>query len=287
MNSHKRSLIRTALVLGTLLPLGWPIAGKASHENFAVYEDWSQTTIRGDRWLGGESFGGQEVKREVLSSSRHKRLIMRLRRVGQTASNTGSALSGVFLGVSKPTTVDEIAATFTVTSLDMTTCAANNTGAATRARPSRLLLARFNDGTGSSGNRTGDHFAGIQAQRDGSSTDAEGVLRVTGFLNRCTNADCSTSTTVSFVVLQDTVTVGAAFTLQLVWDKPMHQFLFTLNDLAPVPLPYTASDSAEAIVPFVNLDASHTTANCTAGAVAVDSTTLVGTVRTNSSAVIP
>ena len=170
----------------------------------------------------------------------------------------------------------------------MTVCAANNSGAATRARPARLLMEKFNDGTQSvPGNKIGDYLAGVQARRDGSSANPTGVLDVEGFVNRCTNASCSTSTSVISNVLGTTVSVGQSFTLRLKWDQPNHQFLFGLDSLADVALPYAASDTAPANTTFVNTSLFHTTANCTAGAIVVDSTTLVGTVKTNSSAVIP
>ena len=34
-------------------------------EPLAVYEDWGGGVIRSDRWLGGQSFGGQEVTRAI------------------------------------------------------------------------------------------------------------------------------------------------------------------------------------------------------------------------------
>ena len=123
--------------------------------------------------------------------------------------------------------------------------------------------------------------------RDGSSTDPAGVLKVQGFVLRCTNASCGTFTTVVSTTLATTVSVGQTFTLRLKWDEPNNQFLFGLDASADVAMPYAASDVAPANNTFVQTSPFHTTANCTAAIVAVDSTTRVGTVRTNSSAVIP
>ncbi len=78
-----------------------PIQGRASHEGFAVYEDWSAQTIRSDRWSGLEvGRGGQEIKREV---SRRNRLHMRYRIEGGTSSNFGGRSSANNLNCSDPT----------------------------------------------------------------------------------------------------------------------------------------------------------------------------------------
>jgi hypothetical protein len=269
----------TAISLGVIL---WPLSANAL-EPLSVYEDWSGGFVRSDRWLGGQGFGGQEARREVGGS----RLTMRFRHEGSTATNTGSIRSNLFLNAANSTAINQIEATFMVANLSVTNCAANNSPFMTVARPAQLDIARFNDGSGSSGDRTGDYFAGVQAIRDGSSTDPEGVLRVQGFINRCSNADCSSFTNVINQFLASTVSVGQNFTLRLIWDQPNHQFLFGLDNSSAVSMPYAASDATGAIVPFVELLVNHWTANCTAGAVVIDSTTPVGTVRTNTSAVIP
>ncbi len=280
-------IVKTVVQIATLAAIGaflWP-SSVAALEPLAVYEDWAGGFIRADRWLGGQDFGGQEVKRLVLPGNT---LLLRYRREGSTAADTGSTASSQFLNTINPTQINEIEAAFTITNLSMTTCAANNSGAATRARPARLLMGKFNDGTQSvPGNRTGDYFAGVQARRDGSSANAAGVLNVEGFVNRCTNASCGSSTSVVSTVLPTTVSVGQSFTLRLKWDQPNHRFLFGLDASADVALPYPASDTAPANTAFVDLHVSHTTANCTAGPVAVDSSAQVGSVRTNTSAMIP
>jgi hypothetical protein len=81
--------------------------------------------------------------------------------------------------------------------------------------------------------------------------------------------------------------VRQTFTLGLKWDQANHQFLASRDNSGDMAMPYAASDVAPANNTFVLTNVFHTTANCTAGTVVVDSTTRVGTVRTNSSAVIP
>jgi hypothetical protein len=278
-----KTLMRAGQLLAVCVLL-WPLSVHALEE-FGVYEKWKpKPTLRSDRWRGDEDFGGQEVARTVQG----KTLLMRYRVEGFLEdSPSGSHAAVNRLNFANPTSITQIAAGFTIDSLTLTPCAANNAGAATRARPAQILLGRFNDGLGGAG-RTGDHFAGIQAFRDGSSQDLEGVLRVIGFLNRCPNADCTNASGIAGSPVElGTVNVGDTFTLQMVWDKPGKQFLFRLNGGAEESLPYTASDSKEAVLPFANINESHTAADCHDAPTVIDSTIRVRKVRTNSSARIP
>jgi hypothetical protein len=284
-------VLRAGMVLAVIgLLVGLALAAPAAAQ-FAVYEDWTSGLIRSDRWQGNESFGGQEARREIgLNAAGSPKLKLRYRREGSTGSDTGSASSFISLDATHPTTITEIKANFTVTHLSMNACVANNAGATTRARPARLFIARFNDGSSTgAGDRTGDFFAAVQEFRDGSSTDAAGVLKVQGFINRCSDASCSQSSSVVTVTLPTTVSVGETHNLKLIWDSPNNQFLFDLDNSGVLTaLPYAAADNAQpAIVPFVIIQVSHTVANCTAGPVAIDSATVVGTVKTNAGAVIP
>jgi len=275
MSFGRRRLVEVVIMFGSLLV---PVLAAASPGAVATpYEDWQGGVIRSDRWQGGEDFGLQEVDREVTAGN----LQLRARLQGTAASNAGSTNAAQFLNVTNPAAVKGIEASFTVTNLGMNVCAANNAGLVTRSRPARLLMEKFNDGTQSvAGNRVGDYLAIVEVFRNGSSTDPAGVLRVAGQLIRCEDATCGTSTTVALDTLEGTVTVGQPFTLRLKWDQPNHQFLFGLDGSVDVALPYSANDAAPANSQFVNMHMRQDAANCTAGAVALDATTLVGTVQT-------
>jgi hypothetical protein len=272
------------LVMAVTLVVATAVAGPRPGVALVVYEDWSGGLIRADRWRGAQNFGGQEVKRVVTSEGE---LLLRYRRQGARASNTGSASSGLSLQFARSADVHEVEATFTVDSVEITACAANNAGSATRARPARLVMQKFNDGSSSGpGDQTGDHQALAQAFRNGSSTDPAGVLTVEAGIIRCTSASCGTFTSVVNQPL-GTVAVGQTFSLRLRWDEAGDQFLASLDGAAEVTLPYGVPDSAPAANLFVLTNAFHTTANCTAGAIEVDSTTRIGPVSTNDTAVIP
>lgn len=276
--------IRNSGILGLFVAsmLLLPVHGQASHEGFGTYEDWSSSpTIPGKRWRGSESFGAQEVKRGV----RWGKLVMRFRREGETSSDSGTNISSNFLNLTNPTAVDQMKVDFRVNSLTLTGCTANPSPSL--ARPARLQLARFNDGTSpAAGDKTGDHVAWIEASRDSNTADPPGVLRVSGHLIRCTNPTCSTSSNVSSASLPS-VQVRKKSTLRLIWDSPNNRFLVGVGTSPDVPLTYAVSDSAEAVSSFADIDTSHITARCTAGPTEVDTLTQVGVVQTNVSAIIP
>jgi len=223
-----------------------------------------------------------EARRETDAGT----LRMRYRREGGTASNVGGAFNTNFLDLTHPLLVDQLEATFTVDDpVTVTACPENDTS---RARSARLLLGRRNNGQGTDiVDRTGDLFAGINAQRDSSSMDPPGVLQVFGFLARCDNASCGATTTLSFVQLPS-VAVATPFRLRVIWDAPNQRFLFGLDDNPDVQLTYDPGVFLrEARLPFADTDIGQTTANCVAGPAIVDSAVRVGEFHTNTSAIIP
>jgi hypothetical protein len=283
--------LRAGLIF-TLSVLLWPSAA-GSLEELAVYEDWkngtkAQKTIRSDRWRGDEDFGGTEVARELLA----KKLNMRYRLEGNVVPSdipSGSRVARNFLRFTRPTSITAIEATFTVDrKLAFIPCAANNVGAATQAAPTHVALTRFNDGTSTGpGDRTGDTEGVMGTFRNGDSADPPGVLQVFGAIIRSTTpAGDFNSTLPGTLVILGTVRAGETFTLRLVWDKPNKQFIFSLNDHTAAST-YSASDSAEAVLPLAHFFQRHVAANCHDSTVVIDSLTKVGTVLTNASAVIP
>jgi len=226
-----------------------------------------------------------EVTREIAHG--HTGFLhLRYRRNGGTASSVGGAGNSNFLDLTRPLSVDQLEASFVVDDpMTVTACPENDTS---RARPARLLLGRLNNGQGADlVDRTGDLFAGTQAQRDSASMDPPGILRVVGFLTRCDNAGCTATTTLNSVQLS-TVTVGIPFTLRVIWDAPNQRFLFGLDSNPNLPLVYDPTVFfREARLPFADTSVLHTTANCVGGPAVVDSSVRVGEFRTNTSAIIP
>ncbi len=105
MRSRVRSIGPGRLLLALILLFGGQTPGEASHEAFGLYENWdSSSQIRGDRWSGGEIFGGQEIRRVLIPGpvAGDNRLLMRLRREGETSSNSGTATSQNALDFTNP-----------------------------------------------------------------------------------------------------------------------------------------------------------------------------------------
>jgi hypothetical protein len=148
-------------VVGLLLLL--PTWGQASHERFGVYENWAGGSMRADRWLGFEQFGGQEVRREVSGTSLH----MRFRRQGGTSSDVGwtnPPFTSNGLNLANPAAVDQLRVRFDVQSLTLSGCPANTTPS--KARVAVIEIGRFNDGSSTGpGDRTGDYLGVLQAVR--------------------------------------------------------------------------------------------------------------------------
>jgi hypothetical protein len=274
-----RSLVMGLTVACLLLA---PAPGQASDGALTVYEDWSGQSIRSDRWSGGEVSGGQEVSRELAATTDANYLTMRLRRDGETDSNTGLSTSVNFLNFTKPAPIDEIEADLGVLDVLVNGCPANNAPSEARLV---ITMTSFNDGssTGSS-DRTGDYVALIQAFRRSDSADPAGIFRVEAQITRCQDASCSTGQQiVPPTDLGVRVPVLTLFTMRLIWDGPNNRFLAGVNLNPNVALPYRASDGLAAVGPSAGIQISNSTAKCTAVPTVADLAVGVGQVRTNSS----
>jgi hypothetical protein len=284
----KRRLRILGLLAGGLLLLA-PTPTRASHERFATYEDWTTATIRSDRW-----FGTSDLGHERLREIKQDKLLVRFRREGGTASDSGSvgSVSNRLL-LAQPLSVDQIEADFKVRRLIVTGCAENATSSIARA--ATIDLTRFSDldpmAPRSPGSLIGDHIARILAVRRSDSADPINLLSVQAVLFRCNNAACSMSTTVVGPVTLGQVRVKQRFRLRLIWDSPENRFLAGLNDDPDMPLVYVgAVNSRPANVPFAALRTGHVPANCTVasgGPTVADAEIDVGKVRTNASAIVP
>lgn len=269
----KRTIARIAILWG--LPVGallvGAIPGQASHEEFAVYENWAGApTIRSDRWRGASDLG-HERRREVNED----KLLMRFRR-------EGGGLPGFFsnrLGFVNPFSVDQVEAEFRVRRLSVTGCDSSPS----TARAVTIDLNKFNDGAGGPGDLTGDHFGRIRAER--SSTDPDNTLTIRALIQRCSNPACSDAPAVVGPVTLGQVRVHKKFRLRLIWDSVGNRFLAGLDANPEVPLPYNLAHMRNANVPFGFIRIQHLPASCPEAS--GDAELEVREVRTNASAVIP
>jgi hypothetical protein len=266
---------------GLLLP---PLLAfsQASNEPWGIYEDWSGKLIRPSRWSGRDD-PGFEVKREITERGQ---LVMRYRLVGSKASNTGFIGGVNRLNARNAAQVNQLEAKFKIKHHTLTGCTENAGG--TRIFPAVLTLTKFNDGSsGGPGDSKGDHLARIIVGRDLTSQDPVGVFRVSAFLFRCIDAQCTNA--ISNVKLDmGTVDAGEWFKIRVVWDEANNCFLVGLNNGPDLVLPYGQElNAGAAVMPSADIRMQMVAGNCMDGSTETDAETLVGKVRTNQSAVIP
>ena len=288
MKTTIRRYSTLTLLLVGMLVLG-PAPGHASPDGFETYEDWTASTIRSDRWLGGSDLGHERL-REVHGGS----LWMRYRREGATASDVGA--TGFFsnrLSFRSPRQVDQMEVELRVRDVSVSGCLANAT--ASIARAAAIDLTRISDlppeTPSAPGDLTGDHVARVEVRRLSDSTDPAGVLTVRALLFRCNNPGCASNTVVGTPIVLGQVLTHRWFRLRLVWNADGDEFRAALDDAADVSLPYPPeANSRPANSPFALIRTQHLPANCTVasgGPTVTDAEVEVRTVRTNASAVIP
>lgn len=156
--------------------------------------------------------------------------------------------------------------TVVANSLEPTPCAANTTPSAVQAR---TIGAFFSTRAGGpvAGDATGDVLAQIGLRRASNSVDAPGVMRVSGGVPQCTNADCSTSTNLGGFDL-GTAGIGDKVVLQITWDEANSKFLFSRDGGTPVEVSHAAvTKTGQPGRQYNNVTIRNTTANCTASRV--------------------
>lgn len=224
--------------------------GAAAVEPFRTYDNFSKAPINGALWSTAE--------RSVAIKS--KALQMTHRAWGSDASNSGVSFDVLHQEFPDPAAITEIRASIRVNALEVNACAGNSTTAQSRAR---LNGAFFNVGTPTPGSQNGDVISQARVYRASNSMDPVGTLRVAGTVVACTSIDCSTFTLINNVDL-GTVAVGTATTVQVQWDSPNKQFLFSRDGGAESgSVAYTQDDSHAPGVPFKDLDTRIDIANCT------------------------
>jgi hypothetical protein len=218
-------------------------------EPFKTYDSFSTTPINPTLW------NGWERTRQIKSGQ----LNLVQRDYGLTSSDSGSTYYNWSDDITDYPLVTELRAKVTVNALEVNACASNASVGLARAR---IYGSFYNVGTPVAGSQTGDALAQVRLYRLSNSTDAPGLLQVQGLLANCTNTDCSSSNTVGTVAL-GTITVGTATTVQLQWDKPNKQFLFSRDSgSSSGTIKYTDSDAQSPGVPFKRVGTRTDLASC-------------------------
>jgi hypothetical protein len=256
-----RAMMRKSFTVALLLVVPLVLLGFLGvSQALMLYDDFNVKPINPAKWTGSEGNAGPAAPNtETARKLAGKKLYISLTTWGRTDSNTGTAGNqSNRLSVTNPVPVTTIQADVTVKSVKVVGCTANTTPTRSRAQ---VLGGFFNDGTSpGAGDRTGDILAGIQSTRDtlvGNPIEA--------FITRCTNAGCTTSTTVFFVTFTASWVQGVSNTMSVQWDKPNKQFIYTLNPGGSQEqhiLAYTFSDANPPVVDFKQVAAGNSAASC-------------------------
>jgi hypothetical protein len=232
------------------------------------YDDFrGQTSLDPARWygvqstLGSSGVGGLDLVREVAGG----RLSLSHRVVGRTDSDTGREVSrNQVILAANPELVTALAFTVNVTRVTLVGCPVpGSLQAFVRAA---AVGTFFNDGSSTGvADRTGDIGAIVWLERSSASADPDRVLETRGFLFRCTNTDCSTTTTLPGAVALGSARIGKATRLRMTWEPDNDRFSFQKNDELVQFVSYAGmSDTTPPVSPAKSLQVRGDVGNCTA-----------------------
>jgi hypothetical protein len=247
--------------LATAAGLALAVAAPSARA-LTLYDDFSGTAISANKWSGEEhtQYGASIAEsRRALSTGSVR---IEARGYGDKASNAGTGRVRNQLTFDNSAVVSEIKATVTPRTVSFYNCPANTSASQVRFR---LIGGFFNAGTPDAGSYYNDVFAAIQIYRLSNSTDATGVMKVSGVVFQCTDNSCINSTTLGSVDLTGTgAAVNTPTDLHVTWDKTNHQFIFQKDADAPQNVTYTVSDGQRATYYGKRMETTSDIANCTA-----------------------
>jgi hypothetical protein len=263
-------------ILAVLFTMTLAVGSQA--QDFSLYDAFTAPTLNPDLWSGREDntntavVSNTETQRAVvkpnpLAANRFLQLVLR---TGHAGTNSDSGIAGegrqrLLVGrddiLSGEPSVVGVSTRVVVTSMLAPGCPTSADPAllANQARSRASLLGFFfNDGTSTGPTDvTGDFIAGLNIEQR--STDGKVIV---GFINRCTNATCSTSATHAAVVFTRKWALNVPVPLTIVWDRANTQFIFTAGAEVQ-PLPYSLSDALPPVLLLYDLRVSNVVPNCT------------------------
>jgi hypothetical protein len=229
------------------------ICNTASAADWVLYDNFSTDTINPSKWFGQEYY--QKPTLEENTRMIEKNTLSLLTRVyGQTTLDPGYGDGGNRLRFRDANPIYGIKATVKIKNIFQEDCPANPSTSWTWARLSGFF---FNTGTPTPGSSVNDVRAQIGIQ-----PNQTNGLNVIAKVMLCTDANCSTVTTVGSQIL-GTAKRNKKTTLPMEWDRDNNRFIFQQDKQAPVYINYAYSDSSEPGMSLKYLDAHGGAANCT------------------------
>jgi hypothetical protein len=214
------------------------VPAATAHAQFVTYDDFSSGAIDPAKWLGlsveGPIAGPTGTARRVVENGS---LRLALTSWGGDSSDSGFVSTRERLSIKQVGTlggsgfITGMRSRVTVQNVDVQDCATNSdpgnsTFNSLRAR-AEIIGWFFNDGSGSSNDRTGNILATVKLYRG-----AEGN-RISADVTRCSDAGCGTTTpAVPGVTFSTQWSLNTPLVIQLVWSQGAGKFTFTVTNPA-------------------------------------------------------
>jgi hypothetical protein len=205
------------------------------------YDNFSSKRIDPSKWVGepaslpgGTDRDRREVSVGLAGEEENRRLRISQTNYSAITDNNGSSGSGFGLGFAQPSKVKAVSFTLAVDQMQLVDCGVNQTFATVG------FFGDYFNPRGAANGQTGDIVASIGVT--GFNTNTGTAFDVGASVSQCQDPQCNGQST---LLSQDLglVPAGSTNTLSAVWDQPNHQFVFRLNNNAPIPLVYTVADS--------------------------------------------
>jgi hypothetical protein len=209
-----------------------------------LYDNFSSGYLDPLKWVGepaSELEGGDKDRREVVvevvGEGQNGKLRLAQTNYDSITDNDGAAENGFGIGFANPAQITAIAFSLTVNKAKNQGCTTNpdNPGSTTVG----FFGDYFNPSLPQNG-QTGDVVASVGVTNFSFNTDSS--IQVGAQVSQCQDATCFGQTTLSSVIL-GYIEPGSTNTLFAKWDRANHQFLFALNNNAPVAVPYNLPDT--------------------------------------------
>jgi hypothetical protein len=244
----RENSVRFIVLLIVLLSTGFVQAA----ETLVLYDNFNATLINPDKWIGGEFGKAREVLRAIQNSQ------LRL-----LNSNYGIWNCSTRLDLMEPSNITTIRATVSVNKFQAIGCGLNPnyySGAA-----AYITGYFFNTGTPRPGDATNDIRARIGIQAYTNTSDQPQDLQVIAYITKCTNSDCTATTTITRKNL-GTASPAQRVALYIKWDKLNHRFIFQRDSQPKVYAPYDVVKYPDKSLPGIivrRLEVRGDAANCT------------------------
>ncbi|WP_374674777.1 hypothetical protein [Ideonella sp.] len=250
---HFRTALAWAALAATL-----SLPSHAALETLVEYDSFVSVDGDLDPNLWGPAYGPVEQKRYINAAGQ---LELGQRVLAKKTDNTGLTAASYGLAFYDPAKIKEIAANVAVLGIGSEPCAANTEIGISTAR---LAGSFFNSGGKTAGSQLNDVIAQVRFERSAASVAPEGYSNIVARVDKCTSADCSTTTQLFRQQLGASVAANTSVRLFLRWDQAAKTFSFKRGADPYATYTYAMVDTVAPGLPFKALQIRNIVENCTA-----------------------